>query len=146
MAANSSYDPSSTGNGAIFLSKIILVGNNECAAGITPIPTGVPPWTTASCPNYGSYTFAYYVAVGNNTRWASYLASPPTAAVQTDGTITAANIASNTSLQVPSGTMTAIMTLSSSQYALISETWADVSSVSIFSIYKPPVLYYRTIT
>lgn len=146
MASDAQYDPSSTGNGAIFLSKIILVGNNECAAGVTPIPTGVPPWTTSSCPNYNSYVFAYYVAIGNNTRWASAFGAPPSGDVQSDGTLSALNIATDTHAQVPTATIQASITLAQSQYALISETYADVSSVSVFSIFKPPVIYYRTIT
>jgi hypothetical protein len=146
MASDAQYDPSSTGNGAIFLSKVILVGANECAAGITPIPNGVPPWSTSTCPNYNSYVFAYYVAIGNNTRWASTFGAPPSGTVQSDGSISAANIASDTSMQIPTATMTSILTLAPSQYALISETYADVSGISVFSIFKPPVIYYRTIT
>jgi hypothetical protein len=146
MALNAQYDPSPTGNGAIFLSKIILVGNNECAAGVTPIPTGVPPWTTATCPNFNTYVFAYYVAIGNNTRWASAFGTPPPADVQSDGTVSAVNIATDTRVQIPTTTMTPIITLAQSKYALTSETYADVGSVAVFGIYRPPVIYYRTIT
>jgi hypothetical protein len=146
MASDAQYDPSPTGSGAIFLSKIILVGANECAAGVTPIPSGVPPWNTSACPNYNSYVFAYYVAIGNNTRWTSAFGTPPPGMIQSDGTISAVNIATNPNIQVPSTTMTPVLTLAPSQYALISETYADVSSISVFSIFKPPVVYYRTIT
>jgi hypothetical protein len=146
MASDSQYDPSSTGSAAIFLSQIALVGSNECAAGITNVPNGVPPWTTSSCPNYGSYVFEYYVAVGNTTRWASAFGTPPAEDVQSNGSISAANIASDTSDQVKSTTMTAVITLSPSHYALISETYADVSNISVFSVFKPPVIYYRTIS
>jgi hypothetical protein len=146
MASDAQYDPSPTGKGAIFLSKIVLVGANECAAGVSPIPGGVPPWNTAACPNYNSYVFAYYVAIGNNTRWSSAFGTPPPVSVQSDGTITAQNIATDTNVQVPSASMTSIITLAQSQYALISETYADVSSISVFSIFKPPVIYYRTVT
>jgi hypothetical protein len=146
MASDAQYDPSPTGNGAIFLSKIILVGANECAAGVSPIPGGVPPWNTAACPNYNSYVFAYYVAIGNNTRWASVFGTPPSADILSDGSVSAQNIATATTLQIPSTAMTSIMTMLPSQYALISETFADVSSVAVFSIFKPPVVYYRTIT
>jgi len=149
MALNAQYDPNPAGNGAIFLSKIILVGANECAAGITPIPSGVPPWDSASCPNYNSYVFAYYVAIGNNTRWSSTFGTPPAAIIQGDGTISAAKIAGlggDTSAQISAGSMASIMTLTQSQYALISETYADVSNISVFSIFKPPVIYYRTVT
>ena len=146
MGVAPSYTPSATGNGAIFLSKIILVGANECAAGVTPIPVGVPPWNTSACPNYNSYVFAYYVPIGNKTRWSSAFGTPPAAAIQSDGTVSAVNIATDTAVQVPSATMTSLITLAQSQYALISETYADVSSISVFSIFKPPVIYYRTIT
>jgi hypothetical protein len=146
MASDAQYDPSATGNGAIFLSKIVLVGANECAAGVNPIPNGVPPWSTASCPNYNTYVFAYYVAIGNNTRWASAFGAPPPADVQSDGTLSAVHIATDTHAQVSAATFTGVITLAQSQYALISEAYADVSSVSVFSIFKPPVIYYRTVT
>lgn len=146
MASDAQYDPSSTGNGAIFLSKIVLVGANECAAGVSPIPLGVPPWSSASCPNYNSYVFAYYVAIGNNTRWASAFGAPPSADVQSDGTLSAVNIATDTHAQVSAAIFAGVITMVQSQYALISETYADVSSVSVFSIFKPPVIYYRTVT
>ena len=146
MASDAQYDPSPTGNGAIFLSKIILVGDNECAAGVSPIPSGVPPWSNATCANYNKYVFAYYVAIGNNTRWASAFGTPPSVAVQSDGTVSAVNIATDTSVQIPTATMTPIITLAQSKYALISEAFADVGSVAVFGIYRPPVIYYRTIT
>jgi hypothetical protein len=146
MAANANYDPSPTGNGAIFLSKIILVGDTECAAGVSPIPPGVPPWTTASCPNLGSYVYAYYVPIGNNTRWSSYFGTPTAGTIQNDGSVTAADIAKNPGVVVPKSTFQSVITLSPSHFALISETFADVSNIAVFAIYKPPVIYYRTVT
>jgi Flp pilus assembly protein TadG len=146
LSADAQYDPSSTGTAAIFLSQVILVGDNECAAGITNIPNGVPPWSAASCPNYGKYAFAYYVAIGNTTRWSSAFGTPPAADVQSNGSISYANIASDTNDQVSTTAMTSVITLSSGQYALFSETYADVSAISVFSIFRPPVVYYRTIT
>jgi hypothetical protein len=146
MASDSSYDPSSTGNGAIFLSQIVLVGANECATGVTPTPSGAPPWNAGNCPNYGSYAYEYYVPIGNTTRWASAFGAPPTADIQSDGTISDRNIAMDTANRVTTATMTNVITLSASQFVLISETYADISSVSVFSIFKPPVVYYRTLT
>jgi hypothetical protein len=145
LMVRSVTDPSSTGNGAIFLSQIVLVGANECASGSTLTPAG-PPWNTGNCPNYGSYAYEYYVSIGNITRWASTFGAPPTADIQSNGSISATNIAMDTSNRVPTPTMTSVITLAASQYALISETYADVSSISVFSIFKPPVIYYRTIT
>jgi Flp pilus assembly protein TadG len=146
MAANANYDPKSNGNGAIFLTKIILVGDTECAAGVTPIPSGVPPWSTATCANYGSYVWAYYVAIGNTTRWASAYGTPQSSDIRSDGTVSAHDIATDTAVQIPANLVTSAITLVASQYALVSETYADVSSISLFSIYQPPVIYYRTIT
>ena len=146
MNNTGTYTPNPSGNGAIFLSKIILVGDNECAAGVSTIPGGVPPWTSGSCPNYNSYVFAYYVAIGNNTKWASVFGTPPSSTVQSDGTVSAVNIATNTNVQIPSATMANIITLTQSHYALVSETFADVSGIAVFSLYKPPVIYYRNIT
>lgn len=135
-----------TGTSAVFLSKIILVGASECAAaGLTAHATGAP-WDTSNCHNFNSYVFAYYVAIGNNTRWSSAFGTPPTADVQSDGTISASNIATDTTDQVVTATMTAVITLQQSQYALMSETYADISSIAVFSVFTPPVIYYRTIT
>ncbi len=143
MAANANYDPSPTGNGAIFLSKVILVGANECAAGTTGQSA---PWSTSNCPNYNSYVFAYYVGIGNTTRWASGFGTPLSADVQSDGSLTAKSIATHTGDQIVAATVTSVITLAQSQYALIAETYADVGSIAVFSLYKPPIVYYRTVT
>jgi len=143
MASDSSYDPSATGNGAIFLSQIVLVGPVQCASGVT---SGSAPWSTSNCPNYGSYAYEYYVAIGNTTRWASVFGAPPAADVNSDGTISAANIATDTTNVVTTATMTSVITLASGQYSLIAETYADISGISVFSIFQPPVIYFRTLT
>lgn len=144
MAKDAAYDPDPAGSGAIFLSKIILVGANECASGTTGKS---PPWSTSNCANYGSYVYAYYVAIGNNTRWASAFGSPATADVDTDGTLSAQSIATHTSDAITATKVTSVITLSASQYALMVETYADVSNIAIFAgYYKPPVIYYRTVT
>ena len=143
MASDAQYDPSTTGNGAIFLTKIILVGANECAAGTVG---KTAPWSTANCPNYNSYVWAYYIAIGNSTRWASAFGTPQTSDIRSDGSVATTDIATDTGVQIPTATVTSAITLAQSQYALIAETYADVSNIAVFSIYKPPVIYYRTIT
>jgi hypothetical protein len=146
MNVAGSFAPNPTGTAAIFLSKIVLVGANECASAGIAANTSGAPYTTSNCPNFNSYVFEYYVAIGNNSRWASFFGTPPSGTVLDDGTISAANIAKDTSLQVPAATMTSVITLSQSQYTLVAETYADISGVAIFSIYKPPIIYYRTVT
>jgi hypothetical protein len=147
MASDSQFDPYvGSGNGAIFLTKIILVGDTECAKGVTPIPTGAPPWNTSNCPNYNSYVFAYYVPIGNNTRWASSFGTPPSADLQSDGSLSDIKIAMDTGDQIAAAKMPTSITLAQSQYVLVSEMYADVSTIAIFSVYKPPVIYFHTIT
>jgi hypothetical protein len=154
MASDASYDPSSTGGGVVILSKVILVGPNTCAMGIVPAPSGVPNttapnygWTTGNCPNYGSYVFAYRIVIGNGTRWSSALGNPGTGTVLSNGTISSTNIASTSSDQVGNFLgVTGMTSLSLDNYALVSELYADISSLNFFSILKNPTLYARNIS
>ena len=151
MASDSSYDPSTTGLSVVILSKVVLVGNTECSVGITPAPTGAPPWNASNCPNYGSYVFAYRVVIGNTTRWTSVLGNPPNSATITSGVVSASDVASNTGDRVASftttiGTSGSPFTMTSSQYALISEMYADVSAFNFFRIMSNPVIYARQVS
>jgi len=141
MASDSSYDPSSTGTGVVILSKVILVGPTECSQGTTGKN---PPWSSSNCPNYNQYVFGYRVVIGNGTRWSSSLGAPPSSIVRSDGTITAANIATNTSNRVSNMGSGGYMTLSPSTFALVSEMFADVSYLNLFSIWHTPVIYSRS--
>jgi hypothetical protein len=149
MAKDAQFDPDPSGNGAIFLSKIVMVGDTECAnpaAGLTA-HTNPPFWDNSNCANYNFYVWEYYVAIGNTTKWASGIGAPPSGDVQTDGSISPLYIATKPEVIVPAATMTPIIKLSSSQYALFSEMYADVSNIAVFAGYwKPPIIYYRTIT
>ncbi|HUA84637.1 MAG TPA: TadE/TadG family type IV pilus assembly protein [Bryobacteraceae bacterium] len=153
MASDAQDDPSSTGGGVVILSQVILVGPQQCDVGVVPNPSGVPNttgpnygWTSSNCPNYGQYVFAYRVVIGNGTRWTSTLGSPPTADVGTNGTISAANIAKDTSNRATNMGSGGVMTLTAGNYALISEMYADVSFLNLFSIWHAPVLYARSIS
>lgn len=145
MASDAQDDPSTTGSGVVILSKVGLVGPTECSTGITPAPGGAPPWNAGNCPNYGSYVFEYRVVIGNGTRWTSTIGSPG-GAVQNNGTITASDIASNTSDRVNNFTGITGMTLTPSTFALISEMYADVSYLNFFSVMPNPVIYARSIS
>ena len=148
MNSDAQQDPSSSGNGVVILSKVIMVGPAECSLGVVPAPVGVPsptPWSAGNCPNFGSYTFAYRVVIGNGTRWSSTLGNPG-GPVQSNGTITSADIATNTSDRVTAFNTVTGMTLSSSTFALVSEMYADVSFLNFFSILGNPTLYARSIS
>ena len=152
MASDASYDPSSTGGGVVILSKVILVGPATCALGVVPAPSGVPNttppnfgWTTTNCPNLGSYVFAYRIVIGNGTRWSSTLGAPG-GTVQSNGTITNSDIATNTSDQISNYAGITNQTLAADNFALISEMYADVSFLNFFNIMRNPTLYSRDIS
>lgn len=146
MAKDSSYDPNPSGNAAMVLSKVVMVGPAECALGVVPAPHNAPPWNSSNCPNYGQYVYAYRVAFGNTTRWSSAIGSPPAGIVNSNGTISAANIATDTS-DVATNFGTNVMTLTSSTFALVSEMWADVSNLTLFTMWQQtPVIYSRSIS
>jgi hypothetical protein len=146
MNSDAQQDPNPTGNAVVILSKVVMVGPAECSLGVVPAPTSPFTWGPGNCPNYGQYVFEYRVVIGNGTRWSSVLGAPPSATVQEDGTITAANIATNTSEQLTNFPTAAGMTLSSSTFALVSEMYADVSFLNFFSILGNPTLYARSIS
>jgi hypothetical protein len=143
MASDAAYDPSPTGSAAVILSKVVMVGPTECALGVVPAPRSAPPWTSSNCPNFGKYVYGYRVGIGNTTRWSSTIGSPPSSIVQSNGTILASDIATNSS---DVATSFNLMTLSSSTFALISEMWADISYLNLFSIWHTPVVYSRSIS
>jgi len=145
MNANAQYDPSTTGLAVVILSKVVLVGATECSLGIIPAPGGAPPWNAGNCPNFNTYVFAYRVVIGNGTRWTSVLGNPAVA-VQSDGTVTASNIASNTAARVSNFTTASGMTLNQSNYALFSEMYADISYVNFFSVLRNPTVYVRSVS
>ncbi len=146
MNSDAQDDPSPTGTGVVILSKVVMVGPNECSlGGLTPYSTGPPFWDAGNCPNYGSYVFAYRVVIGNGTRWSSTFGSPG-GTVQSDGTITAADIASNTSDVASTFSSVTGMTLSQSTFALVSEMYTDVSFLNFFSVLTNPVIYARSIS
>ena len=113
MNSDAQYDPSTTGNGVVILSKVVLVGANECSLGIVPAPSGAPPWNAGNCPNFNNYVFAYRIVIGNGTRWSSVLGNPG-ATVHSNGTISDSDIASNTADRVANFTTATGMTLTQS--------------------------------
>jgi hypothetical protein len=145
MDLNAQNDPNPSGNGVVILSKVVMVGPAECSVGIVPAPAGAPPWNASNCPNFGSYAFAYRVVIGNGSRWTSVIGNPG-APVQTNGTILASDIASNSSDRVSNFSSTIGLTLTPSTFAHVSETFADVSILNFFSILGNPTLYARTVS
>lgn len=143
MASDVQFDPSTTGNGVVILSKVVMVGPQECAAGVVPAPKNAPPWNSGNCPNYGQYAFAYRVVIGNGSRWSSTLGNPPNGVTASNGTISAKDIATNTS---DVSQHAAFINLTVSTFALVSEMYADVSFLNLFSIMNTPIIYSRSVS
>ncbi len=145
MNISGTNNPNPNGNAVVILSKVVMVGPNECTlGGMTPNGT-TPFWSTSNCPNYGSYTFEYRIAFGNTSSWSSTLGNPG-GTVQSNGTISAHDIASNTSDQDATFPSVTGMTLLSSNYALVSEVYANVSYLNFFNVMPNPVIYARSIS
>ena len=66
--------------------------------------------------------------------------------MQSNGTITARDVASNTSDQDSSFPTVTGMTLLSSTFALVSEMYADVSYLNFFNVMTNPTIYARSIS
>jgi hypothetical protein len=143
MNSDAQDDPSSTGNAAVILSKVVMVGPQECSTGVVPAPHNAPPWNAGNCPNYGQYVFAYRVVIGNGTRWSSTFGNPPVGVVQSNGTISAATMAKNAGDVAQNA---AFLNLTASTFALVAEMYADVSYLNLFSIMPTPVIYSRSIS
>jgi hypothetical protein len=145
MASDAQNDPSSTGNAVVILSKVVMVGPTECSLGGMTPNASAPFWDAGNCPNYGSYVFEYRVVIGNGSRWSSTLGNPA-GTVQSNGTITAQDIASNTSDQDVTFPTVTGLTLLSSNFALVSEMYADVAYLNFFNVMSNPVIYARSIS
>src|ERR1700680_791804 len=145
-APGAQYNPDPAGKAVVILSKVILVGAAECSLGIVPAPAGAPPWDAGNCNNFNNYVFAYRVVIGNGTRWSSVLGNP-SVTVQSDGTITPSDIASNTAARVANFTAAANMTLNpQGTYALFSEMYADIAYLNFFSVLRNPTIYVRSVS
>ncbi len=142
------FTPKATGDGVVILTQVTMVGQNECTAGVVPAPSGAPPFTTSNCGNLGKYVYSYRVVIGNGTRWTSRLGNPNASiTIGSDGKISASDIATNTNDQATTFPTVTGMTLTSSTYALVAETFVDVSYLNFFSMLPDPtVLYARNIS
>lgn len=137
------YTADTNGKGVIILSKVIHVGDVECSRGIVPAPGGAPPWNAGNCPNYDQYVFAYRIVIGNGGTFASAFGAPPAAIVASNGTISDSDIAQNTANRATNLGAGGAITVNQSTFALIAETYADVSAVNLFKIIYVPTLYAR---
>ena len=136
--------PDPNGKGAIYVSKVIRVGNNECYAGISN-------WNgnASTCPNWGEYVIAQRVAMANTTRWSSALGAPATALLS-DGSVFDSDIATNTANRATGFSKldngTGIIYLDPSQYAFVCEVFADASELNMLPWLQAPNIAVRNVS
>lgn len=137
-------NPDPAGKGAIYVTKVVRVGNNECYAGISNW-NGV----AATCANWGEYVIAQRVTMANTTRWSSALGAPSTALLS-DGSVSDADLATNTGnratgfSKVDNGT--GIIYLDNSLYAFVCEVFADASELNMLPWLQAPNIAVRNIS
>jgi hypothetical protein len=129
------WTPSATGTGVVILSKVYLVGALECSVGVANFDG-----TTATCPNLGSYVISYRINIGNTSEGSSFIGNP-SSTPQSDGTLTDAQICTNTGNQT--STFSPVLTLSSDSYSWVAEVYADSKNFNLFSVMAAPTIYMR---
>lgn len=132
------YNPDPNGKAVVILTRVIRVGPNACNAGI-------PTWdqNPATCPNYGAYVIAWRIAFGNTTRWRSPTGDPASMPAS-DGKIPESEVATNTGNRATG--FPGIISLSLDEFAYISEVFADISELKLFTNVAPPIVAMRNIS
>jgi len=134
------YTPDPNGKGVIYLTKVMLVGPNECNAGITN-------WDQkpADCPNYNQYVIASYLAIGNSTQWVSPIGKPATT-VQSNGSLYDSDIATNTGNRAKGFGAGGAITLTLDQYTFVSEVYVSGVGLDVFHMFTQPFIHMRNLT
>lgn len=141
-------DPDPNGNGVVYLAKVLHVGPLECSTGMgTAFDQTSQATMAATCPNYDSYVFARYIAIGNTGKGTSVLGKPGDTTAS-DGTLSAAQICKDSGNVISSATLTSfnIPLPAQDQYTLVSEIFVDVSSYEVFKLMNAPNIYMRNVS
>jgi len=105
----------SGGNGAAIFSTVTYVIGTDCtAAGLSA--------NTTSCPNMNQAVIIRRFTVGDPSKLTSHFGTPQSNIIGSNGNITAANYLTNTTARVGGG-FTNMMSLSSGQYAYLTEAY-----------------------
>jgi hypothetical protein len=141
-------DPNPSGNGVVYLSKVFHVGPLECSTGIgTAFDQTSQATMAATCPNYDSYVFARYIAIGNTAKGPSVLGAPSDTPAA-NGMLSAAQMCKDSGAVIPTATLNTynIPLPAQDQYTLVSEVRADISSYSVFKILNASRIYMRNVS
>jgi Flp pilus assembly protein TadG len=136
QAGSSLPDPN--GKGAIYLTKVVRVGDSQCYMGI-PTWNGSP----GTCPNYGQYVIAQRIAICNTSRWASSLGNP-SSTLTASGIVTDADIANVSTNRATN--FTDIITLANDEFAFVSELFADIDDLAMIPWLAAPRISMRNVS
>jgi len=124
-----------TSKGVVVLSKILYIGDTECAAG------GLLP---ANCPNWGQAVHTQRLVLGKPSLLTSKFGTPSSTIVSsTDGSITTANYLSNITARAT--LITTLIAMAAGDQAYIAETYFEAPEFSFPGYYPGTGVYSRAI-
>ena len=134
-----SWNPDPNGAAVVYVTRVILVGDLECAAGLG----AAYDHTNATCINLGRYVITMRIAMGNTSRWTS-LTGTPVSATGAGGKISDYEVCTN-----PGNVTTAFpaqLALTADQFTYVSEVFADTSNIKFFTFLTPSAIYMRNLS
>jgi len=114
LTAGSGATGVTTGSSVVILTTMAYVNGTLCSQASPPLQAN-----TSNCPNFGQWVIARRVVIGNNTLATSYVGTPASADLATDGTISITNQCIHTSNQITGSDPWTSSTISSTDLAVI---------------------------
>ncbi|MEP7363565.1 MAG: TadE/TadG family type IV pilus assembly protein [Acidobacteriota bacterium] len=136
LADNIGLDIATPANskGVVTLTKLLYMGATECAgAGLT----------TANCPNYHTTVITHRIVMGKSSLRASDFGTPTTSLIGTDGNITPANYAVQSSCRAT--LIGTLLTMTDGDQAYVSETYFEAPEWKFPGSYELTGTYARAI-
>jgi hypothetical protein len=130
---SSGFDLSASGTSEVVLSKIRLATQADCDAA-NPLTPGLP------CTNLNQPVFLEQLTIGNSGGGPSNFGTPP---VQSDQTVSGANLANNSSAKAQN--FTSVLSLKSGEAAYVAEMINLTPDLNIPGFSGKPLIYTRSI-
>ena len=120
------------GNGKVMLTKILFVGELECAAG---------DMEPEECPNYNYPVIAQRQVIGNPSLYSSLLGEPASGLMDAQGNVT--NYLTETTVRAPA--FNSILQLEPGEFAYVSEAYFSAPEYDFPGFFEGSSAYARTI-
>ncbi len=125
------------GNGKVTLTQVLMIGPNECAAANL---------TTAQCTNLNYAVITQRIVVGNDGLTTSTVGNPPSALLQSDGTITSTNYLTNSAVRantLSNANGTGLLTLQPAERTFIAEAYFTAPELAFLNRGQALNMYSR---